>query len=151
MSLIEIFKQNTNPNLKLLLFSAEVTSLFDLRDYARRAEKVLQETKPLRQVNEVAIVPLGKEEEDEYEIDPQLDTLNISKRFSKPDYSKIKCWNCLAFGHSYIYCPDDSRHLFCYKGGNRGVSTVNCTNQHVGNRKRSVQVSGDTRSKPYTP
>ena len=148
-TLIDILKRNSHTNLKLMLFNADARSAFELRDYARRAEKVLMESKVQfpsvssnRHVSEIDNVV----EEEEYELDPQIDAFNISKRPSKPDYSKIKCWNCLALGHSYIYCTDEQRHVFCYKCGNRGVSTVKCPNPHTGNRKRSEMATGDSRS-----
>ena len=157
-TLIDILKRNSSTNLKLMLFNADAQTVFELRDYARKAEKVLQESKiqfpPLsssKHVNEIETHPQGEAFEEEIEFDPQIEALNLPKRFSKPDYSKIKCWNCLSFGHSYIYCPEETRHVFCYKCGNRGVVTVKCSNPHVGNRKRSEMATGDSRSKPLTP
>lgn len=156
--LIDILKRNTITNLRLMLFNTFPRSLHSLRDLARKAEKVLHESKialphikPSRQVNEVDYAPVD-DEESECEPDPQVDALHFTRRSARTDYSKIKCWNCLKLGHSYIYCPDEGdRPKFCYLCGERGVVTPKCKNVHKGNRKRSEMVTGDSCSKNQTP
>lgn len=157
-TLIDIIKRNVNTNLKLLLFNTVPKTLHELRDLARNAEKVLKETKVSipnvnnsRQINELEVGDCEHEINDELIIDPQIEALQLPRQVTKPDYSKIKCWNCLSFGHSYIYCPEDTRHLFCFKCGQRGVNTTKCTNVHPGNRKKSEMATGDSRSKPKPP
>lgn len=155
--LINILKKNVNSELRLMLFNSDSGDLQSLRDLARKAERVLKENKaPMapkissRHVNEMEI-ETPKEEDSDYEFDPQLEAIQFSKPFSKPDYSRIKCWNCLSLGHSYIYCPEESRAIFCYKCGQRGVVTTKCGNPHTGNKKRSEMVTGDSRSRLQTP
>lgn len=156
--LMAIIKSNVNTNLKLMLFNVEPRSLQSLRERARGAEKILLEGKvPLipnsrisRQVNEIEVNSVD-DEVNEAELDPQIEALRFPRRNTPPDYSKIKCWNCLALGHSYIYCPDEVRHKFCYKCGERGVVTTSCKNDHLGNRKRSELATGDSRSQAPTP
>lgn len=156
-TLIDILKRNVHTNLKFMLFNTEPKTLHELRDHARNAEKVLCETKvalphvnSTRQINEIEAV-VDEDVDIDLEVDPQIDAIQIPRRFSKPDYSKIKCWNCLALGHSYIYCPEDTRNLFCFKCGQRGVNTTKCSNPHLGNRTRSEMATGDSRSKVQTP
>ncbi|GBP01425.1 hypothetical protein EVAR_101031_1 [Eumeta japonica] len=119
----------------------------------RDAEKVIAENrsdnKPLRCVNEIDAE--SADDASEFETDPQVCALNLNRRSLKPDFSKIRCWNCQSMGHSYIYCPEEARNIFCYKCGERGVTTPNCKNQHMGNQKRSEMATGDSRSKPFTP
>lgn len=154
--LVNIIKKNVSTELKFMLFNSETTDLHALREVARKAETIIKETKqthPIknlnRQVHELELESLqgdglGSEE------DPQIEALQFSARAKKSDYSHIKCWNCLSFGHSYLYCPEDTRNLFCYKCGERGVATVRCKNPHPGNWKRNELATGDTRS-PQSP
>lgn len=124
-SLVEIIRSNVNHDIKVMLFGLVTRNLDELRDLARNAEKVIQEGKPRpRQVNEMSLEDKCAESEDES--DPQVEALRINRQSFKSDYSKIKCWNCLKMRHSYIYCPDEA-HLFCYKCGQRDVTTVKCS------------------------
>ena len=154
ISLIEIIKKNVNPEIKVLLFISDPKDLGELRLLARKAEKLLLENKSnsvlrTRQVNEISINTIP--DESDQELDPQVEAIQFSRRSTNFDYSKIKCWNCLSFGHSYIYCPEETRHIFCYKCGERGVVTTKCKNSHLGNRKRSEMATGDSRSQTLTP
>lgn len=150
-SLIDIIKRNVNPNLKMLLFNSPARNLEDLRDQARKAERVLLENKnqfvtigSSKHINEIEVDCDNFNTTDNY-IDPQVDAISLSRLSQKPDYSKIKCWNCLNNGHSYIYCPEEKRNIFCYKCGQQGVVTTKCTNSHMGNSKRNEMNTGDSR------
>ncbi|GBP97703.1 Retrovirus-related Pol polyprotein from transposon 297 [Eumeta japonica] len=94
--LIKILKKNAHANLRIMLFNTDPRSLYSLRNLARDAEKVLadnkSDSKPLRCVNEID-AELA-EDESELDIDPQLCALNLNRRSHKPDFSRIKCWNC---------------------------------------------------------
>lgn len=155
--LMNILQKNIKPELRLMLFSSRPTDLHNLRDIAREAEKVIKENKGVipsktlhRQVNALELTSDDEEDKD-FEYDPQIEVLQISRRPVKPDYSRIKCWNCLSLGHSYIYCTDVIRSLFCYKCGERGITTPTCKNPHPGNRKRSEMATGDSRSQAQPP
>lgn len=146
IQLIDILKKNLNPGMKYILFNSNQTNLEDFREAARKAEKLLFENKqqfPLlpsqRHVNEIEAVG-GTEEIDS---DPQIEALQIKRR---SDYSRILCWNCSSFGHSYIYCPEETRNLFCFKCGQRGFTTPKCPNRHMENGKPSEFTNGDSRS-----
>lgn len=154
-SMIEIMKKNVYPDLRTMLFISDPKDLGELRDLARKAEKVLQENRSqmthaaprARQVNEIRVE--SDSEEYEEETDPQVEALRVTRL--RNDYSGIKCWNCLQMGHSYIYCPDEPRHTFCFKCGQRGVTTPKCDNSHSENRRRSERLTGDPRSVSQIP
>ncbi|KAI8114969.1 hypothetical protein CVS40_12746 [Lucilia cuprina] len=158
VTLIEIMKRNINSNLRFLLFNTETQNLNEFRDTARKAEKVIRETKfqnpntaNSRNVNEINL-PLSGEEDSEG-TDPQIDAIQVSNRRIRYDYSNIKCWNCMSLGHSYIYCTQEIKQPFCFKCGYKGVFTPNCPNKHnlQGNRKVGELATGDTRPPPHTP
>ena len=132
-----------------MLFISDPKDLGELRLLARKAEKVLLENRTSvvyrpRQVNEISVETVL--DEFNQESDPQVDAMNMTRPYVKNDYSRIKCWNCLQMGHSYIYCPDEVRHLFCFKCGQRSVTTLKCKGPHAENRRRSEWVTGDARS-----
>ncbi|GBP03957.1 hypothetical protein EVAR_91090_1 [Eumeta japonica] len=106
-ALIDIMKRNMNPNLRFLLFSSDSRDLNDFRDTARKAEKVLKDFKfqgpnvtHSRNVSEVE--KICNEGIDDEISDPQVEAFRISDRKPQFDYSRIQCWNCLDYGHSYI-------------------------------------------------
>lgn len=155
-TVIEILKKNINTNLQFLLFNAEPRDINQFRDTARKAEKVIKENKSqsssglTRHVNEIEVLPL---ESDDYEAhDPQIEALNFIQRKTNYDFSKIQCWNCSSYGHSYIYCSEEIKTPFCFKCGNKGFLTPKCPNNHrQGNRKMGELATGDTRPFPKTP
>ena len=156
-SLIDIMKQNLTPNLKFLLFNSLPRTIEDLKDTARRAELVLRDNKMFnpyfgnnRNVSEIDTSVDDSAELDT--LDPQIEAIHYTKRNSKPDYSRIQCWNCLKYGHSYIYCNEEIRSPFCFKCGQKGVLTPKCPNDHLqGNRKIGEMTTGDTRLSQHTP
>lgn len=148
-SLIEIIKKNVNNNLKFIMFSSQPQTLDDLLDIARKGEDVLRESK-IHSLYPNRLQIEGSEVSDT-EVDPQLDALHMSKRFSKPDYSRIMCWNFLNLGHSYIYCPSEVRNIFCYKCGYKSVTTPNCPNKHQGNLKSNEINTGISRATHPNP
>ncbi|KAI8116061.1 hypothetical protein CVS40_11803 [Lucilia cuprina] len=157
LTLIDIMKKNLSPNLKFLLFNSSPKSLDDLREIARNAEIILRDNKfyspyfvSTRNISEIEPNPNDSDEVDSS--DPQIEAIQFSKRISKPDYSGIKCWNCLKLGHSYIYCSEEIRSPFCFKCGQKGVLTPKCPNNHLqGNRKTGELAAGDTCLPYQTP
>ncbi|XP_046806055.1 uncharacterized protein LOC124419698 [Lucilia cuprina] len=157
-TLIDIIKRNLNPNLRFLLFNSDSRDLNEFRDKARKAEKVLRETRfqnpnivQTRNVSEIEVLP---EEDDSPEtIDPQIEALKFSKKPTKYDFSNIQCWNCLLYGHSYIYCSKPIEKYFCFKCGTKGFLTPNCPNNHnyQGNQKMGDLATGDNRPPLQTP
>lgn len=157
-TIIDIIKRNLNSNLRFLLFNVQTQNLNEFRDTARKAEKVIKETKfqntsttNFKNINEVTF---SLDETEDFNItDPQIDAIKISDRKTKYDYSNIQCWNCMSLGHSYIYCSQEIRKPFCFKCGTKGVLTPACPNKHMfqGNRKVGELATGDTRPPPSTP
>ncbi|XP_075160303.1 uncharacterized protein LOC142233307 [Haematobia irritans] len=151
-TLIEIMRENVNSELRLMLFGLDFGDVDELREIARRAERIIKENKSpsnqittrQRHINELRFE--DPTDESEGENDPQIEVLKINKPNNKNDYSRIKCWNCLNMGHSFIYCPETVRHVFCYKCGERNVTTLQCSNAHKGNLRRSEMATGDSRS-----
>lgn len=155
ITLIDIIKKNLNPNLRFLLFNADSKDLNLFRDTARKAEKVVNDTKfqnpsgSSRNVNEIEI---SNETEESELSDPQIEAISFNKRKPKYDYSNIQCWNCLSYGHSYIYCGEEIKKPFCFKCGNKGVLTPKCPNNHnQGNKKMGDLATGDTRPSLKSP
>lgn len=158
VTLIDIMKRNLNPNLRFLMFNSDSRDINDFRDIARKAEKVLRETKlqtsnivTSRNINEIDTL-LPEVCGSEY-VDPQVEALKLPNKKFNHDYSGIKCWNCLEFGHSYIYCSEEIKKPFCFKCGQKGTLTPKCPNKHsfLGNRKVGEMATGDTRPHPQTP
>ena len=159
VTLIDIMKRNLNPNLRFLMFNSDPRDINDFRDIARKAEKVLRETKfqtsnnigTCRNINEIDTL-LPEVGDSEY-LDPQVEALKLPIKKVNHDYSGIKCWNCLEFGHSYIYCSEEIKKPFCFKCGQKGTLTTKCPNNHPfqGNRKVGEMATGDTRPLPQTP
>ncbi|XP_036339322.1 uncharacterized protein LOC118748755 isoform X2 [Rhagoletis pomonella] len=154
--LMDILKRNVDSSLKLMLFNAGAQTLHDLRDVARNGEQILKETRSLvpnysgRHVNEtMAITPDEWTGGMDVEVDPQVEALNF-QRTRKPDYSGIQCWNCDKMGHSYIYCEEAIRNVFCFKCGEKGMVTPRCPRDHrrQGNRNPNEKAIGDSRSAP---
>ena len=157
-SLIDIMKRNLTPNLKCLLFNSLLRTLEDLKDTARKAEIVLKDNKMFNPYfgsnRNVSEIETSVDESAELDaLDPQIEALQFSTRKNKYDYSKIQCWNCLSFGHSYIYCPEEIRKPFCFKCGQKGVLTPKCPNKHgfQGNQKMGELATGDTRTSLQSP
>lgn len=153
-SLIDIIKRNVNANLKIIMFSSQPQTLDDLRDIARKGEEVLRDSKihPMYSSRHINELQIEKTETSDSEIlDPQIEALQMPKRSLKSDYSRIMCWNCLILGHSYIYCPEEARNVFCYKCGFKGVTTPNCPNKHQGNLKCNEMDTGLSRSAHQNP
>ncbi|XP_067637919.1 uncharacterized protein [Eurosta solidaginis] len=149
--LIDIIKRNVNSSLKLMLFNADVRTLHDLRDVARRGEQVLKESKllganyPGRHVSEARVTtPDMKMEGEDGEIDPQIEALEY-RRSRRPDYSGIQCWNCQGMGHSYIYFEEPIKSPFCFKCGYKGVFTPKCPRDH---RRQGNQYPSEKAGEP---
>ena len=143
IQLMDIMKKNLNPGMRYILFNSEHAHLEDFRDTPRKAEKLLLENHfnfplgtPSRNINELEI-----DNTDSDDIDVQVEAIQLSR---KPDYSKILCWNCSSYGHSYIYCPSKTITLFCFKCGQRNFTTINCPNKHLGNLKTNENTIGDS-------
>lgn len=136
--LIELIKNNSKEALGNLLFGTENFNLDHLRDSARKAEKYL-----LRQQSnkiQTAVKPKVGELEfsdqiEDQEQDLDVSALNFNDKRNKRviDTSKFKCWNCDQTGHSFYECPSDKRSLFCFRCGEKNVTTPKCPKKHSEN------------------
>lgn len=130
--IIDLIKNNVKESLGALLFSYDLFSLDHLRDAARKAEKFLYRQNQLRvQKKFVSEVDFegneGIEEENGNEVSA-IKFQDVSKRGGKDvDTRHFKCWNCDQMGHSFYDCPSETRSLFCFRCGEKGVSTPKCS------------------------
>lgn len=112
--LLEILKGNLNFRLWQLTFSARIQTLEELRDHCRNAERQLmmrQSVKP--RVNEIdSCIRDGEIVVEELRRD------SVDRQ--------VSCWNCDQQGHIFKACPSMQRRLFCYKCGQRNVTTRSC-------------------------
>ena len=113
--LLEILKGNLNFKLWSLSFSARIRTLDELREHCRNAERQLMLRQPMkRQINE---------------IDDCLDSDQLLVEELRRDSGNrriLTCWNCEQHGHNFMECQNVQRRLFCYKCGQKNVTTPNC-------------------------
>lgn len=134
--MIELIKNNAKDSLGSLLFSCDIFSLDHLRETARKAEKYLGRQSHLRQQKRFVAEVDFNNDQNEAENEEELAAINY-KRFQDRkfhDTSKFKCWNCDQQGHSFYDCPSDKRTLFCFRCGEKNVTTPQCK-KHLGNRQ----------------
>ena len=135
----------------VLINPFQITNLEDLYLKARQAESYLNSRYPIptritKQVHEI--------ETNLYEDDMYNQNLAEVNEIipTRPDYSKLKCWNCDAMGHSHIYCPVFPRTKYCFLCGNKNVTTPECNNTHNLNHRRGGQHTPSGRpSQTYQP
>lgn len=135
--MIELLKNNVKDSLGSLLFSCDIFSLDHLREAARKAEKYIARQNHLRyQKRFVAEVDNFRDSVPEAELEEEVDAISYNRVTDKKtlDTSRLKCWNCDQQGHSFYDCPSDKRNLFCFRCGEKGVTTPQCR-KHLGNRQ----------------
>lgn len=132
--MVDLIKNNVKESLGTLLFSYDLFSLEHLRDAARKAEKFLAKQHQLkvqkRFVSEIEQSMGEENEEQQYEVAAIQHRQNTRKEV---DTSHYKCWNCDQVGHSFYDCPLEKRNLFCFRCGEKNVSTPQCK-KHQKNR-----------------
>lgn len=137
--IIELIKNNLRESLGSLLFSYELFSLEHLKDAARRAEKYLSRQQQVRfQKKFVTEIEHSEDIGDkDDEIDCEIAALQHRGFSQKPrkeiDTKNFKCWNCDQIGHSFYDCPLEERKLFCFRCGEKNVTTPRCKN-HAKNK-----------------
>ncbi|XP_046812550.1 uncharacterized protein LOC124421427 [Lucilia cuprina] len=139
--MIDLIKNNVKESLASLLFSYDLFSLEHLRDAARKAEQFLAKQQQIR--SQRRFVSEIDNREDKEEIDYETSEVAAlqygqfkNRNRKEIDTSKFKCWNCDQIGHSFYDCPSEKRNLFCFKCGEKNVSTPQCS-KHPKNRDRS--------------
>lgn len=133
--MIDLIKNNVRESLGSLLFSNEMFSLEHLRDAARRAEKYLTrqhqvklQKKIVSEIDHAGEVLTENLDVSDCEI-AALQHKKFGQRAKKEiDTRNFKCWNCGLIGHSFYDCPSDMRTLFCFRCGEKGVTTPQCKN-----------------------
>lgn len=139
--LTDLIMKNAWEPLGTMLFSYRATNLDQLRDRARIAEKFIGRQIHYRQqrrtISEIEPIKVDETEEDVQGDVSAINQRGYSASTRKPiDKSKYKCWNCDEIGHSYYDCPSETRNLFCYRCGEKNITTLQCKH-HLGNTKQS--------------
>lgn len=129
--MIDLIKNNTKESLGSLLFTTDVFSLDHLRDSARKAEKYVTRQQQVRTqkklVSEIEIPEMVEElVEEEGEIAAFRYQGQQNRERKEIDTRHFKCWNCDQVGHSFYDCPSETRNLFCFRCGEKNITTVQC-------------------------
>ncbi|XP_055908542.1 uncharacterized protein LOC129943258 [Eupeodes corollae] len=154
--LIDLIKKNSKDNLGTLLFPYQLTCLEQMRDVARQGEAFLLHQSSQKSLNYKRNVSEIEQESDSSE-DKKCESQDLEafSKFNKPNFkaldtSNFTCWNCQKLGHSFYDCPSEKRNLFCYRCGEKNVTTITCS-KHGLNGKASELTAGGTRSISTTP
>lgn len=135
--LVNLIMKNAWEPLGNMLFAKGASNLDQLRDRGLITEKFISRQIHTRQQKRT-LAEIGPTGVDEMEDDIQADVSAINHRIypantrRQIDTSKYKCWNCDQVGHSYYDCPSETRNLFCYRCGEKNVTTIKCK-VHLGN------------------
>lgn len=114
--LLEIVRGNLNFRLWQLSFSARIGTFDELKEFCRNAERQLSSRQVVRrQVHEIEM-----SEQDESNLVEEM-SMQVSN-----GRKMLSCWNCDQKGHSYFDCQNPQRRLFCYKCGQKDVTSPNC-------------------------
>lgn len=135
--MIELIKNNAKESLGSLLFSYDLFSLEHLREAARKAERYLSRQYQLRQQKRY-ISEVNTVEEQKFQEESVVDISAVNYRSHQNrkiiDTSNFRCWNCDQSGHSFYDCPSDKRNLFCFRCGEKNVTTPQCK-RHLENKQ----------------
>lgn len=131
--MIELMKNNVKESLGSLLFATDLFSLDHLRDSARRAEKYVLRKQQIRFQNKhISEIESGNNIEALVDGEEEVAAFRYQGSRSKErkdlDTRHFKCWNCDQIGHSFYDCPSEKRNLFCFRCGEKNVTTPQCKN-----------------------
>lgn len=130
--MIDLIKCKVRDELALALAPFKTNSLYEFRNLCRDVDNVIFKRSLGSQRN-----PYRKSvhEIDHEEEDGEIESLSPARNYKKRDQSQYVCFNCDGKGHGFRDCPSEKRFLFCYKCGEKNVTTPNC---HIcqENRKR---------------
>lgn len=129
-------------NIDDILAASNKTSIpFDNNSYAPTWRKPERSYKPTN-VHEI---------EDEYESDKDIYAMRrVDKRAEARTSTKtpsqtdrvFKCWNCNQTGHTFRDCKEDRVSVFCFRCGEKGVITRDCS-KCSGNQLRNPSGTTD--------
>lgn len=132
--LVQIFKDGLNPKISQQFSTTYVTTIDQLQDLCRRAEHWVNRREISRRFNRPEIHELSDEWADrpgeawDSVQDPIEEVTRVVNKSQNPT-----CWNCREAGHTFHFCPSESRKLFCYTCGQPGVVTPKCPKCRPGN------------------
>jgi len=131
--IIKMVKRNLNENLAGIVFAVPATTLEQLREECKDAEKALlkRNFKPsaIRKDRSDRVNAIFNEDEDTIyynsnESPVVSEVTNSNSRESNK--CQLICWNCRLHGHVYRERESNERKIFCYKCGREGVITPKC-------------------------
>lgn len=136
--MIDLIKCNVRDELALALAPFKTTSLSEFKNLCRDVDDVIFKrslTSSSRgsvfKKNISEIEPINQDDECE------VDAINVERSYSrKKDPSQYVCFNCSEKGHGFRDCPSEQRLLFCYRCGEKNVTSPNCP-ACLENRRRS--------------
>ncbi|KAI8118204.1 hypothetical protein CVS40_10057 [Lucilia cuprina] len=134
--MIDLIKNNLKESLGSLLFTSELFSLDHLRDCARKAEKYVIRQQFIRfQKKHVSELEVRESVDELEEEEEELAAFRYqgNRERKELDTRHYKCWNCDQIGHSFYDCPSEKRTLFCFRCGEKNITTPQCK-KHSKNR-----------------
>lgn len=139
--LVRLVKDNLKDGVTQLIFPMEISTMDQLLEECRRAERNLAKRNPYRQQpnNFRRINELTYEESSEDNSHYDIAALNNTNGPGR----QLTCWNCKAPGHTFIDCTLTQRNLFCYRCGFDNVISPNCP-KCKGNTSKNMLKTGPT-------
>lgn len=130
MKMIDLIKNNVKDSVGSLLFMDDSIDLDSLRDAGRRAERYVIRQNQQRSRRFVSEIEENNGAENNLENNHEVEAFKFHKNLNHVknniDTSRFKCWNCDQVGHSFYDCPSKERKLFCYRCGEKNVTTPQC-------------------------
>lgn len=139
MKMIDLIKNNVKDSVGSLLFMDDSIDLDSLRDAGRRAERYVIRQNQQRSRRFVSEIEENNGAENNLENNHEVEAFKFHKNLNHVknniDTSRFKCWNCDQVGHSFYDCPSKERKLFCYRCGEKNVTTPQCPKRHQENKQ----------------
>lgn len=124
--MIDLLKCNVRDELALAVAPFKTNSLSEFRNLCRDVDDVILRRNLAAQNRGTfrrTVHEISQDHEDE---DGEVEAFNTSRNFKKRDQSQYVCFNCEEKGHGFRDCPSEKRFLFCYRCGEKNVTSPNC-------------------------
>lgn len=133
--MIDLLKCNVRDELALALAPFKTNSLSEFKNLCRDVDDVMfkrnigsQKASFRKSVHEI--------NQEKVEQECEVEAVSSGRNFRKRDINQYICFNCDENGHGFRDCPSEKRCLFCYRCGEKNVTSPNCPVCQE-NRKRS--------------
>lgn len=129
--MIDLIKNNVKESFGSIILTTELFNLEHLRDVARKAEMYTIRQQRLRmQKRVVSEVDMSENIDEETSIDTEIAAIKFqgyhNRERKEIDTKNFKCWNCGEIGHSFHDCQSEKRSLFCFRCGEKNVTSPQC-------------------------